>query len=337
MLSERLGSRADEAGDGGARTLKSGGPVGRIMKVLVAGASGFLGASAVRALTAGGHEVVGLVRSPEKGAIVKAAGGEPRVGDIQSIPALVEAAAGCDALVHAAAAATTASREVGQSVAAKVRVDGAYNLVAAARKVGAKRLLVVSGTWLMGDHAETITEKSSVKPTGTAMFNWQAERAAMDANKPGALEVVVVRPGMVYGGGSWFKDMVDEIRSGTYRLPGDGTNHWSPLQVDDCGAAIAAVLERGAAGEVYLAADDEPIRLRAFVDLVADALGTAHPPSMLMDEAARVHGAPTAAHLAANQKISNAKLKGLGWAPRIKRAREGVPSAVLAMAGGKLA
>jgi len=88
----------------------------------------------VRALVAGGHEAVGLARSPDKDAVIRAAGGTPVRGDILSIPALVEAAKGCEALVHAAAAATTASREIGQSVAAKVRVDGAYNLVAAARK-----------------------------------------------------------------------------------------------------------------------------------------------------------------------------------------------------------
>jgi nucleoside-diphosphate-sugar epimerase len=304
------------------------------MRVLVAGASGFLGLSAVRALRAGGHEVVGLVRSPEKGAAVRAAGGAPKQGDILSIPALVEAAQGCGAVVHAAASATAASREVGQSIAAKVRVDGAYNLVAAARKVGAKRLLVVSGTWLHGDHADTITESSSVKPTGTAMFNWQAERAALEANRPGALEVLVVRPGMVYGDGGWFREMVGEIRAGTYQVPGGGANHWSPLHLDDCGAAIAAVLERGRAGEVYIAADDEPVRLRAFADMTADALGRARPGSMTMEDAIRQHGEPTARHLAANQAVSNAKLKGIGWAPRVARAREGVPAVIEAMGRG---
>jgi nucleoside-diphosphate-sugar epimerase len=309
------------------------------VKVLVAGANGFLGRAAVRALAAGGHEVVGLVRSAQKGEVVRAAGGAPAVGDVQSIPSLVDAARGCDALIHAAAAATTASREVGQSEAAKVRVDGAYQLVAAARKVGAKRLLVVSGTWLHGDRREPITEATPPKPTGTAMFNWQAERAAMDANKPGVLEVVVIRPGMVYGDGSWFKEMVDEIRAGTYRVPGDGANHWSPLHVDDCGEAMRMVLEKGKAGEVYLAADDEPVPLRAFVDATAAALGAARPAAISMEEAVRIHGEATARHLAANQSVNTAKIKGLGWAPRVRTAPEGIPPVVREMAaasGGRM-
>jgi nucleoside-diphosphate-sugar epimerase len=298
------------------------------VKVFVAGASGFLGLSAVRALASGGHEVVGLARTPEKAGLVRAAGAAPALGDIQSVPGLIEAAAGCEALVHLAASATTVSREVGQSVAAKVRVDGAYNLVAAARKVGAKRIVIGSGTWLHGDRKETITEATPAKPTGTSMFNWQAERAALDAHKPGVLEVVILRPGMVYGNGGWFKEMVDEIRAGTYRVPGEGANHWSPLHIDDCGQAFRVALEEGKGGEVYLAADNEPIALRAFVDIIADELGVARPPSEPLDAAVKRLGEPTAKHLAANQAVSNAKLKGMGWKPRYPQSREGLPPVI---------
>lgn len=301
------------------------------MRVLVAGASGFLGLGTVRALSAGGHEVVGLARTAEKAELVRRAGATPALGDILSIPSLLEAAKGCEALVHLAASATTVSREIGQSVAAKVRVDGAYNLVATARKVGARRIVVGSGTWLYGDRKETITESTPVKPMGNSMFNWQAERAALESNKPGVLEVVVVRPGMVYGDGGWFREMVDEILAGTYRVPGDGSNHWSPLHIDDCGQAFRVVLERGKAGEVYLAADDEPAPLRSFVDFVADAIPAKTPPSSSLEDARTLHGEATAAHLTANQALSSAKMKGLGWEPRFKSYRDGVPDALHAM------
>lgn len=303
------------------------------MKVLVAGASGFLGLGALRALVAAGHEVVGLARTPEKAESVRRAGGAAAIGDILSIPALLEAARGCEALVHLAASSTSVSPEVGQSMAAKVRVDGAYNLVAAARKVGARRIVVGSGTWLYGDCQGTITETTRVKPTGNSMFNWQAERAALEANKPGVLEVVVLRPGMVYGQGGWFREMVDEIRAGSYRVPGDGANHWSPLHIDDCGQAFRAALERGKAGEVYLGADDGPLRLRDLVDQVADRSGVARPPTISMAQATALHGQATAGHLAANQALSNAKLKGLSWSPRFKQFHEGVQGVLEAISG----
>lgn len=304
------------------------------MRVLVAGASGFLGRAVVRAIAAGGHEVRGLVRTQEKGAAVVAVGGAPVVGDILSIPSLVEAAQGCEALVHLAATVDSASRAMGQSVAAKVRVDGAYNLVAAARKVGARRLVVGSGTWLHGDHPGTISESTPAKPTGTSMFNWQAERAALDAHRPGALDVLVVRPGMVYGNGGWFREMVMDIRDRRYRVPGDGANHWSPLHLADCGEAFRTVLEKGKGGEVYLVADEEPVTLRALANFLAEELGVARPETESIEEAAKRWGEPTARHLAANQALSNAKIKTLGWRPKYPRYRLAMPEVVREIGSG---
>jgi dihydroflavonol-4-reductase len=295
------------------------------MKVLVAGASGFLGLAVVRALAAAGHDVVGLVRSEEKGRRVRAEGGRPMQGDILNLPSLIDAARGCDGLVHVAASATLASRDLGQSDAAKVRVDGAYNLAVAARRVEAKRFVLGSGTWLVGDHPDPIVETTPVKPTGTSMFNWQAERAALESNRPGSLEVVVLRPGMVYGSGGWFRDMVADIRAGRYRLPGPGANRWSPLHLDDCAEAFRTALGKGKGGEVYNVVDDGPVALREFVDFVADLLRVDHPASMTLDEARQRLGEATANHLAANQVVSNAKLKALGWRPRFGNYRIGVP------------
>lgn len=301
------------------------------MKVLVAGASGFLGLSAVRAMAAVGHEVVGLVRTAQKGEVVAAAGGRPVVGDVLQISTLLAASEGCEALVHLAASADGAQRDLGPSQAAKVRVDGAYNLVAAARKTKVPRLIIGSGTWLHGDHKEPITETSRVDPYGTSMFNWQAERAALGANKPGELDIVVLRPGMVYGNGGWFKEMVDEIQAQTYRVPGDGANYWSPLHIDDCGEALRVVLENGKSGEVYLVADDEPVRLRALVDLIADELPVARPPAETIAEAAKRLGEPTARHLAATQVVRNAKIRALGWSPHVPSSRAGIRAVLLEM------
>jgi nucleoside-diphosphate-sugar epimerase len=300
------------------------------MRVLVAGASGFLGLSAVRALGAGGHEVRGLVRSQAKGGAVAQAGGTPVVGDILNPAGLARAAEGCDALVHAARSTSTAPG-MGQSLSAKVRLDGSYNLVAAARAVKARRLLVISGIWLHGSRTEVITEATPAKPIGSSLFNYQAERAALEANKPGALEVVVVRPGMVYGDGGWFREMVDGIKAGTYRVQGDGSNRWSPLHIDDCGDAVRTVLEKGKAGEAYIAVDDEPTPLRDFVGLIAETLNRPMPPALAPVEAIAALGDAPAKLLMADQAASNVKLKGLGWVPRWPRCQEGLPQLLATM------
>lgn len=304
----------------------------RAVRVFVTGAAGFLGAGVVAALARAGHEVVGLVHTASKVGRVEAAGGTPVVGDILNASAVAQAAAGCEALIHLAHTRDKGAPAVGQSMAAKVRVDGAYNLVAVARAVKARRLVIGSGYWEFGHHEETITEATPLNPIGSSVFNYQAERAGLDANQPGKLDVVIARPGMVYGDGGWFREMVDGIRRGTYTAPGAGNNTWSPIHVDDVGAGFLTLLERGEPGQSFLMVDDEPLPLKEFAAVIAGALGVPPPPHDTLEQAKGRLGEARATLMTANLHASNAKLKGLGWEPQWKSSREGVPPVVRAMA-----
>ena len=89
--------------------------------------------------------------------------------------------------------------------------------------------------------------------------------------------------------------------------------------------AVAAALERGAAGTTYLAVDDEPVTQRALADAVADAAGRSRPGSASVGMAGARVGFPLARSLAASQRVRNARAKAeLGWAPRFPTVREGV-------------
>lgn len=305
------------------------------MKVLVAGASGFLGLAAVRSFAASGHEVLGLVRSPERGTVVKRAGGTPITGDIMSTSGLAEVARGCDVLIHLATTENPGGpRTMGQSLTAKVRVDGAFNLIAAARASRVRRLIVGSGYWVWPDTPGAITESTPVSPMGEPLYNWHAERAALDAWRVGHVESVVVRPGMVYGPGSWLADMVDSMKRGTYRVIGDGANHWSCIHLDDCGEAFRAAAERGKPGEVYLAVDEAPVPWREVADFIADEIGAPRPPSIGRAEAVAQRGETLVRLQTANRAASNAKLKGIGWFPRYPQWREGLAQVLREMAKG---
>jgi nucleoside-diphosphate-sugar epimerase len=306
MPSTRIGP--DESTPGGVRA-----------RVLVVGAAGFLGRAVVRALAEEGYEVHGLVRDAAKGERVRESGGIPFVGDILDERSLRSAASGCGGVIHLAAHPSRDEDEM------RVRVEGTERLLEAARSVGASRAIIGSGYWVYAGCTEGITEESPVDPQGESRANFDAERAGLRGNVPGTLEVLVVRPGMVYGDGSWFRNLALAIRSGEYSVVGDGKNRWSFVALSDTGTAFARVLRSGRAGEVYNVVDGRPAPLREFVDFVAARLGAPPPPSVTMTAAVEGMGEAVAHHLAADRPTSNQKLVSIGWTPQYPTYIEGLP------------
>jgi len=296
------------------------------VRVLVSGAAGFLGGAVVRACAAAGHEVRGLVRSPGQAGPLRSLGGHPVIGDVLDPATLARAVDGCDVIVHLAQA-----RGASPESSRAVRVDGATNLLAAARDAGVRRFVVGSGYWVyLGEHG-VVTEESPVHPVGLAAVNFDTEAAARAAEDLGEVEAVVVRPGMVYGDGSWFREMVDELRSGTYRFVGDGSNRLSPVSLEDAGEAYRTILETWRPGRTYLVVDDVPVSTREFAAFVARELGVAEPTAIPIDRAAELWGADAARLNAADRAASNARLRGLGWRPRYRSFHEGVPPVLRSM------
>ncbi len=288
-------------------------------KVLVVGASGFLGRSVVRGFASAGYEVRGLVRDTAKGARVLEDGGTSVLGDVLDVRSLEVAATDCFGVIHLAANPPV------ESDTARVRVEGARNIVEAARRRGVRRVVVGSGYWVYRGQPELIDENSPVDPRGESQINYDAEREGMAANSPGELEVLVVRPGMVYGNGSWFRGIAEAILSGKYRLVGEGTNRWSFVDRWDAGAAFRTVLELGSAGEIYNVVDGHPATLRDFADFVATQLGVSPPAAITLEAASGEMGNAVAHHLAADRPTSSGKLSRLGWRARVSSFREGVP------------
>jgi len=292
------------------------------VKVLVAGAAGFLGLAAVRALTDQGAEVIGLVRSAAQGPLVTAAGGAVAIGDVLEPATLERASIGCDGIVHLAA--THPGAEAAADRAYEVRVEGTRNLIRAARSRGVRRIVIGSGYWVYRSDPGVISEDSPLDPRGESRNNFEAERAGLAANSVGGLEVVVARPGMVYGDGAWFRSTWDAIGMGSYRLVGDATNHWSFVSRVDTGAAFALLVARGRPGEVYNVVDGHPTPWREFIAFVASCRQRPLPESVTFEEAVLENGPDVAYHLVANRAASAKKLEALGWVPRYPSFREGL-------------
>lgn len=291
-------------------------------KALIAGAGGYLGTAIVRGFVESGWSVLGLVRDPARNARVEAVGGIPVLGDVLDTSAVNSAAKGCEVIVHVAAAGAAGSGA--PEWPARVRVEGCRNLLRAGRAQGVRRLVVGSGYWVYADQEGTITEESALDPRGESLINFNTETVARAESARPSPEVVVVRPGMVYGNGSWCRATIDAIRAGTYSYVGDGSNAWSFVSLEDAGTGFARVAESGVPGQVYNLVDGRPAPWREFGDFVAERLSCPAPIGVARDIASIKLGPDVVHHLSARRACSSAKIESIGWRPRYRGFRAGL-------------
>jgi nucleoside-diphosphate-sugar epimerase len=293
-------------------------------RALIAGAGGYLGDAIVRAFVGDGWEVRGLAHSPAAAARADASGAASILGDVLDPGSLVGPSSGCEVIIHVAAANSPGSSDPLSSE--RVRVEGVRNLLRAARENRVRRLVVGSGYWVYADNPGTIREDSPLDPRGESRINYRTEQVAMDPEGRGPTEVLVARPGMVYGNGSWFRSTVESIREGTYSYVGDGANAWSFVSLEDAGTGFLRVAERGEPGQTYNLVDGRPAAWREFGDFVAQQLSCPPPTSVSEARATATVGPEVAHHLSARRACSSIKLEGLGWTPRFRDFREGIPA-----------
>lgn len=298
------------------------------LKVLVTGASGFLGGYVCRDLADAGHEVSAIVRRP---------GSAPPdatevVGDITGDQAALDSAvagAAPECVVHLAAEIAS-QRDAGRIEA--VNVDGTRALLAACAAAGSPKVVFAS-TVVTGEARGALLDEDTDLPVETAYGRSKQEGERLVRESP--LPSVVVRPSHVYGPGGWFvEEFVDRLRKpGRFAVIGDGHNLWDVVRVEDVAQAFRLAAESGPDGSTFHVADDEPIAFRDFVGLTAEALGVGPPRSIPAWLARLAAGGDPVAAVTRSARSSNARIRReLGWSPRFPRAAEGVPDAVARLA-----
>jgi len=296
-------------------------------RVLVAGATGFVGTAIVRALRRRGYEVTGLVRSPQRARALEDAGARLAVGDMLEPDTYRPLVADVDAVVMAAQYAV-GGRLTRAALARVGYADGvmAGTLAAACLEQGT-RLVYTSGCFNYGDHgADWITEDTPFAPSPLGAAHARAVVRLRELQRTRGLDAVVLSPGFVYGPGGLFKQsFTDQLAKGRLRVIGAGHNYWSCVHVDDLAEAFALAVDRAAPGAEYNVVDDAPLTVRALVDGLTDALdhkrlGTI--PPWLMKP---LIGGPLVDSLVTSFRVRNDTVKAdLGWAPRYASFQEGV-------------
>lgn len=276
------------------------------MRVFVTGATGFVGNAVVRELLAAGHEVTGLVRL-QKARALDALGARAVVGNMKDPGSYREAAAACDAMIHAAAEYSAEGVLADRSALDTL-------LAAAADGAGERQVIFTSGIWVLGDTRGPVYEDA---PTDhpAALVAWRVthEQIVLEA-ATGRLATAVIRPGMVYGGsgslvGRYFESAE---KYGASQYVGDGNNHVPFIHVEDLARFYRAVVEHRGRG-VFHAVDGECPLLRDAARAASEAAGQGGATlSIPLAEARQKMGA-MADCLVLDQIVLSRRHEEIGW------------------------
>jgi nucleoside-diphosphate-sugar epimerase len=250
-------------------------------RILVTGASGFVGRSLCSHLVSVGFPVRGTLLPWEEPKSL-AEGVTPVVVEpLQGETEWWDALNGVDTVIHLAARVHIMSDPSADPLAefTKVNTDGTRRLAREAAEAGVRRLVFVSTVKVNGEEtAEPYSERSPALPTDPyGISKWQAEQALREVEAQTGLEVVVLRPTLVYGPGvkANFLNMMKVIQCGTPLPLASVRNRRSLIYLGNLVDALATCASHpGAAGQTFLVSDGEDLSTPELVRLTASALGS---------------------------------------------------------------
>ncbi|WP_432523428.1 NAD-dependent epimerase/dehydratase family protein [Kineococcus sp. SYSU DK006] len=262
------------------------------MKVLVTGASGMLGRETALAVHRRGHDVRVLQRRP-----AGLEGPEEVLGSITEEAAVRRAVEGVDAVVHLAAKVSVTGPHP-EYVA--TNVEGTRTLLAAARRAGVSRFVMVSspsvahaGSALVG--VGTTPADPAAAHGSYAVTKAQAELLALAEDSPG-FAVCAVRPHIVLGPGDTqlVQRIADRARAGRLPLLDDGAALIDTTYVDNAVDALVAALERctdeGVHGQAFVVTNGEPRTVAEVFARICRAAGVPAPTRRVPSGVAKVAG-----------------------------------------------
>ncbi|KWF23618.1 NAD-dependent dehydratase [Burkholderia ubonensis] len=233
------------------------------LMILVTGASGFVGQATCRALLARGERVVRLVRRPT---------GQPDLGpewvhdqaDFTGIEQMWPDWVRCDTVIHLAARVHVMRDSAVDPAAAylETNVEGTLRVARAAHAIGARRFVYVSSIKAVGESSagraplSEVDEPAPLDPYGISKL--EAERGLVAFGRDSGMEIVIVRPPLVYGPGvrANFQSLMGALSK---RIPlpiGAISARRSLIYVENlANALLVCASDSRAAGQVFHVAD----------------------------------------------------------------------------------
>jgi nucleoside-diphosphate-sugar epimerase len=277
------------------------------MKVVLTGATGFIGSHVLTELQEHGHEVTALVRDDTQADALTTRGAKPIVVDLNDSAAVVSVLSEADGAIHTASPGDETSAKLDSAV-----VDAATEALAGT----GKPYIHISGLWIYGNNT-SITEDSPLNPPALVAWKEPIERRVLDARE---MRGVVLVSGTAYGdgGGGIPGLLLNSPRDddGNLIMLGTGQQHWAEVHVVDLARLFRRVLESDSARGRYVVGNGLNPTVAELTEAAAVAVGApgAVPGS---DQEARARlGDYFAEVLLLDQNTSAAKVRDqLDWSP----------------------
>jgi len=290
------------------------------MRIFLTGATGYIGSAVLDALLRGGHQVTALVRTPQAADALSSRGVVPVLGDLKAVKSYRAAAEGFDAWVHTAADSPAKREETDRRA-----IDVLLTAASAHAKTAEAAFVYTSGFWVLGSHAQPLTE--SAQPNPGPLLGWRAahEDLVLQAATEN-LRTAVIRPGIVYGGARGLvSDLLKNAVNGLIRVIGDGENHWPLIYDRDLADLYVRAATRREASGIFHANDEADETVNNIVEGIVDHCSM--PPDVRhvpLEEARKKMGAYADA-LALDQKARSVRARALGWSPALHSVSANIP------------
>ncbi|MGA6161766.1 SDR family oxidoreductase [Amycolatopsis magusensis] len=282
------------------------------MRVFVTGATGHLGSAVVPELLSAGHEVVGLARTETSATALKALGAEARLGDLDDLDGLREAASAADAVIHLAFK-HEAMRAGDYARAVEDDLTVVRTFGDALDGTG-KAFVGTSGTGAGAAPGRLGTE-DDVVPGAPRV---DAENVVVGFAERGIRSSLVRLPPTVHSSldhSGFIPSLIEIARAtGVSGYPGEGANRWPAVHTLDAARVYRLALEQAPAGSRLHAVADEGVPFREIAEAIGRHLGV--PATAIPAEQAEAHFGFLAWIVPLDVPVSSARTQELlGWRP----------------------
>lgn len=242
------------------------------MTYFLTGATGFVGGYLAKLLRKEGHEVIALVRNPEKAKDLAELGCQLVKGDVTDKASMKVPMTGCDGVFHVAGWYKIGARRKFRAEGTRINVDGTRNVLELMRELSIKKGVYTSTLAVNSDtKGEPVDEGYHYNGPHISHYDHtkaEAHKIALDFMKKG-LPLVVVMPGIIYGPGdtsSVRKTLIKYLKGKMPMVPRKTAYSWA--HVEDIAQAHYQAMLKGIPGETYIIAGP--------THSLVDAMGIAH-------------------------------------------------------------